>query len=386
MPPDLVPRNTDTTAGSPRPTAPTHGIGDDVLVPAATLGAPRPTVIATLLLVAAAMTTACPSGSEDEPPETAAKQDEATKAEYPDSYFVCATKLPWPDKLKRSDPIERLARYCEKGSWDRAKVKAQNCAKETEARAAQECSRLTFSNRARAAALKGNPAGKAWAEEMKAEIASDSRLKLVESGDLPGYVQAIGERVAAARQQPTFSGAFTFNVFETSDEALGKAAFALPDGNIYVSASLIDALDESEIAFILGHEVAQVEWSSFDEEVLAQFSTQSRIEELGGKFLSVCAGPMDEVLADERAVEYSVRAGYDPSAGARVMWGAWRNHELLREFAMAKSHPPSSMRASYIFLDAKKLASEPVFFRGSAKQTEAWDGSFPEGKAAGCKE
>ncbi|MEM7157046.1 MAG: M48 family metalloprotease [Myxococcota bacterium] len=344
--------------------------------------------VATLFLLAATMTSACSLLSKEDEGESSKKKEEAPAAaapEYPDSYFECAKALPWPEKLKRSDPIDRLSNYCENGSWDRAKVKAKNCAKAAEARAALECSRLTFSNRARAAKLHGSDTEKSLAEELERAVLGDSRVKLVDSGELVGYVQAVGERVAGARKDPVFSGSFSFRLYRSEDETLGAKAFALPGGNVFVSMGLVEKLDEAEIAFILGHEIARVEWDSYDKEMLSLFIPPERIQQIAGKYLAVCDGPMDDVLADERAVEYSVRAGYDPSAGARVMWGALRSFELLREFSVAKGSPPSSMRASYIFMQADKVATEPVFFRGSVRQNEAWTGQFTDGATAKCK-
>jgi len=254
-----------------------------------------------------------------------------------------------------------------------------NCAKTAEAQAALECSRMTFSNRARATDLQNSAEGQEWTEEIEQSVLSDPGIEVIKSGNIPEYIETVGNRVASARKNPLFTGKLSFYAYRPLSSKHAGNAFAIPGGSIFFSLDLLEQLDESEIAWIIGHEIAHIEWSSYHEGILSQFTTRNRLERLTGKFLSVCEGPMDEVLADQYATEYSIAAGYDPTAGTRVMWGALRDHKLLRSFSIANSHPPTSMRASYIYREAKPLLkSWPYYFRGTVEQTTPWNGNTPE--------
>ena len=72
-------------------------------------------------------------------------------------------------------------------------------------------------------------------------------------GELQRYVSGIGERIAGVSHRPTLPWTFTI----VDDPAVN--AFALPGGYIYVTRGLLSHLgDESELAGVLGHEVAHV--------------------------------------------------------------------------------------------------------------------------------
>jgi predicted Zn-dependent protease len=74
----------------------------------------------------------------------------------------------------------------------------------------------------------------------------------VENAELARWVQAVGERVAG----PGGRGAgFRFQVVDQGE----PNAFALPDGNVFVSRGLLElAQSEDELAGVLGHEIAHV--------------------------------------------------------------------------------------------------------------------------------
>jgi hypothetical protein len=74
------------------------------------------------------------------------------------------------------------------------------------------------------------------------------------------------------------------------------------------------------------------------------------------------------------------------SAPARLFWGPLRDGEDLSEYSMFDSHPPSTMRASYVYLEAKKHLKPPhPMYRGSADQIGVWDGSFLDEAIASCR-
>jgi predicted Zn-dependent protease len=71
--------------------------------------------------------------------------------------------------------------------------------------------------------------------------------------DLQDYVSMVGQRVAAQSSRPNLEYHFTL----LDDEIIN--AFALPGGYVYVTRGMLTHVNtESELAAILGHEVAHV--------------------------------------------------------------------------------------------------------------------------------
>ena len=87
--------------------------------------------------------------------------------------------------------------------------------------------------------------------QASAEIEKD--LTLLDDEGVITYVSELGQRLAARSGRPNL--AYQFRVVDAPD----INAFALPGGFIYVNRGLIEAADnESELAGVLGHEIAHV--------------------------------------------------------------------------------------------------------------------------------
>lgn len=127
-------------------------------------------------------------------------------------------------------------------------------------------------------------------------------------------------------------------------------AFVVPNGTIVVSEALL-ALSDSAIAFILGHELAHLEWGSFDAILLKQVKGKAptilgKLKDAKDLFFSDCRGPLDETFVDQKGIEFAEAAGYDPSA-AMDIFIEWSNEYESDErmFCSDDSHPPMRMRA-----------------------------------------
>ncbi|NIN35007.1 MAG: M48 family metalloprotease, partial [Gammaproteobacteria bacterium] len=71
--------------------------------------------------------------------------------------------------------------------------------------------------------------------------------------ELQGYVQYVGEKVAAASHRPDLE--YSFTVLDSPE----VNAFALPGGFIYITRGLMAYLNtEGELAAVLGHEIGHV--------------------------------------------------------------------------------------------------------------------------------
>ena len=148
--------------------------------------------------------------------------------------------------------------------------------------------------------------------------------------ELQRYVSGIGDRVAGVSHRPALP--WTFTVVDVP----AVNAFALPGGYIYVTRGLLAHLsDESELAGVLGHEVAHV---------TARHASQQYTRSAGGSLGVLLAsifvpgvrpfsdlasagigtfflkyGRDDELESDRLGVEYASKAGWDPEAVPRFL-------------------------------------------------------------------
>lgn len=164
-------------------------------------------------------------------------------------------------------------------------------------------------------------------EEAHGGVSDDARLT--------SYVGMVGRRVLADSKRKDYQ--HTFKVL-SADKVVN--AFALGNGNVYVTRGLLNLLDdEAELAFVLGHEVGHVEKRhiahAIDEILGAQLllaiasslisdkrkGRQELLEKFGGTAANLVLlgfGRDRESEADERGLLHSAKTGYDPLASTRV--------------------------------------------------------------------
>ncbi|MBT3832327.1 MAG: M48 family metalloprotease [Gammaproteobacteria bacterium] len=141
---------------------------------------------------------------------------------------------------------------------------------------------------------------------------------------LQAYINQVGQRVAAGSSRPEVEYRFTI----LNDDMIN--AFALPGGFIYVTRGMLVHMNsESELAAVLGHEIAHVtekhalrrqtrgKGISVLNTVLTAVSGQPALYELGNMFGGVLLSGYSrefELDADEVGAQYMAKAGYSPSA------------------------------------------------------------------------
>ena len=149
---------------------------------------------------------------------------------------------------------------------------------------------------------------------------------------------------------------FTFAVLDTAE----VGAYSTPGGFIFVTRGLLAKLtSESELAFVLGHEIAHVDWEDGLSALKADIATKTYVGAFAEAFptlpgtgtATAAATPVDpaaeqarqqaafnaiadrfydlyegtglaresEQRADEKGLEYSTKAGYDGQGGARAL-------------------------------------------------------------------
>lgn len=192
---------------------------------------------------------------------------------------------------------------------------------------------------------------------------------LARGQELADYVNAVGQTVALHSQRPQTYGGYHFAVVE-GDEV---NAFACPGGTIFVTRGMLRSVrSEDELAAVLAHEVAHVNhrhgisaitkarWTealaiigteaakAYGSRELAQLVTifEGSIDDVFKTLVVTGYGKSQEYDADETALLYLARAGYDPQALHAFIR---RQLESGKETGgLLKSHPASSARVEKI--------------------------------------
>ena len=150
------------------------------------------------------------------------------------------------------------------------------------------------------------------------------RFGVYRNAELQAYVNKVGQRVAEYSTREEITYQFTI----LNDEMIN--AFALPRGFIYITRAMLTHMNsESELAAVLGHEIAHVtekhalrresrgKGISVLNTVLAAVSGQPALYELGNMFGGVLLSGYSrefELEADEVGARFMAQAGYSPEA------------------------------------------------------------------------
>lgn len=112
-------------------------------------------------------------------------------------------------------------------------------------------------------------------------------------------------------------------------------AFALPGGQIFITAGLLKRLqNEDQIAGVLGHEIGHVVGRHSAEHIEKQNLTQglvgaasvaggdigsAQMAQMVGNLINMKYGRSDELESDDLGVKFMIQSGYDPKALMGVM-------------------------------------------------------------------
>lgn len=150
--------------------------------------------------------------------------------------------------------------------------------------------------------------------------------------------QQVGEMIVRAFNRElegkNIANPYTFNFHVLRDDKTINA-FALPGGQIFITAGLLARLkSKDQLAGVLGHEVAHVIYRHSSEQMaktefyqgLAGAATAaagdmgaSQIANYVAQVKLMKFGRDDELESDEFGVKYMIEAGYEPSAMIEVM-------------------------------------------------------------------
>ena len=172
------------------------------------------------------------------------------------------------------------------------------------------------------------------AEELAIGAQQDLEIRremgVYDDPELQRYVNDIGQRLARISHRPNLPWSFTIV------DASAINAFALPGGYVYVTRGILAYLDdESELAGVLGHEIAHVTarhaaqaytrqaQAGLGLAILSIFLPQAApfadLSSAGLSVLFLRHGREAELEADRLGVEYGSGAGFDPAGVPRFL-------------------------------------------------------------------
>lgn len=203
-----------------------------------------------------------------------------------------------------------------------------------------------------------------------------------ETGARGAYVEAIGRRVAAFSGTANAGQVYHFTTLNSAVEN----AFAVPGGYVYITRQLMGIMnDESELAFVVGHETGHI--AANHHQARRSAASSSAIWGVLGQILGAVVGNNafgglisqgaqqfskmrllsfsrdQEYQADVLGIRYITAAGYDPNGSATMLAQLTRTSALEARIQgdrnratpeWASTHPLSENRMS----QARQIASQ----------------------------
>jgi predicted Zn-dependent protease len=182
-------------------------------------------------------------------------------------------------------------------------------------------------------------------------------------------VDMVGERLVRSSAAGKTDWEFEFHLLRDPQTI---NAFALPGGQVFITAALFGKLDtEGELAGVLGHEIGHVVARHSAQRMAKQALTQgitgavlvaagggggeAQMAQMIGNMINMRYGREDELQSDELGVIFMSKAGYDPRSMIRVM-------EVLDEASGGQAppewlstHPSSGNRVATIQAEIDKV-------------------------------
>ena len=174
-------------------------------------------------------------------------------------------------------------------------------------------------------------------------------------------VSAVGQNVVAKSLASKSPYRYNFHLLADTQTV---NAFALPGGQVFITAALLDKLDtEGQLAGVLGHEVGHVVARHSAEHLAKQKLTQGVTGAIGtaagsmqtaqmaqaiAQMINLKYGRDDELESDKLGVKFMVDAGYDPRSLIQVMAILAEASGGARQPEFMSSHPDPGNRAERI--------------------------------------
>lgn len=189
-------------------------------------------------------------------------------------------------------------------------------------------------------------------------------------------VDAVGMRLVESSVAGKTDYQFDFHLL-ADDQTVN--AFALPGGQIFITAKLLSLLEnEDQLAGVLGHEIGHVVGRHSNQQmaktglisgifngigmVLSDGAGQGGMQaaQMVGNIINMSYGREDELESDALGVRFMIDAGYNPEALIGVM-------RILKEASggggqpeILSTHPDPGNRAEHIKEEIAKYRSRPI--------------------------
>lgn len=184
---------------------------------------------------------------------------------------------------------------------------------------------------------------------------------LYQDEKLRQLVENVGQKVVQSSVAGKTRYQFDFHLLADTQTI---NAFALPGGQIFITAALLERLEtEGQLAGVLGHEVGHVVARHSSEHLAKQKLTQGITGAIGtaagsmqtaqmaaavGQMINLKYGREDELESDKLGVQFMVDAGYDPRSLVGVMEILAESSGGARQPEFMSSHPDPGNRVQRI--------------------------------------
>ncbi len=185
--------------------------------------------------------------------------------------------------------------------------------------------------------------------------------------DAQNYVDQVGNRLLqnfnASLQKAGRKNPYQFDFHLLNDDQVINA-FALPGGQIFITAALFKQLEtEGQLAGVLGHEIGHVLSRHGAQQMAKQELTQglagaagvaggdvnsAQMAQMIGSMVNMKYGRTDELESDRWGIKLMVISGYDPYAMIGVMDILKRSASTGRQPEIFSTHPDPGNRIDKI--------------------------------------
>lgn len=207
----------------------------------------------------------------------------------------------------------------------------------------------------------------------------EKEYKILNDAVLTQYINEVGQKVANVcfRQDVKYH-------FKILDSKIINA-FALPGGFIYITSGAVAAMDdESQLAYVLGHEIAHVAarhgvkriQSAMGTNILFsvifkddKHKTAQQIANITANLIFLGYGRKAEFEADELSTLFVYQAGYD-TRGAIEFFHKLKANEKTQPHkleVLLSSHPPTSERIDKVQAKIYALPEKPNLIKNETE-------------------
>jgi len=213
------------------------------------------------------------------------------------------------------------------------------------------------------------------------------RMKLLEERSVREYVSRLGDSLLPAGAEGT-SRPIEFRFFVVEDPTINAAA--LPDGTLLINTGLLGAMEnESQLAFVMSHEMAHVLQAHYKREVdetrgarvgltIAGLAAGAFIGDMGTfmaelGIASVVNGHQRELenQADRLGLQNVIEHGYDPREApnfSRVIINRYGDRSTSKLWS---NHDSSLIRGSFLAIQLQRAYPDSAW-EGTKKNTPAF--------------